>query len=85
VEISQELILEYPCEWEYKLFIHSEHDASSIVKEIVDERMHALNKSQASAKGNYVSYSVKLLVHNNEERTALFHAFKTHQHIKFVL
>lgn len=85
MEITQELILEYPCEWEYKLFIHVEHDASAVVKEIIDQRLHTIEKSQASAKGTYTSYSVKLLVHSHEERTALFHAFKTHQHIKFVL
>jgi len=85
VEITQELNLEYPCEWEYKLFIHSEHDVTSVVKEVLDERLHDLQKSQASAKGTYESYSVKLLVHSHEERTVLFQAFKTHQHIKFVL
>lgn len=85
MEISQELILEYPCEWEYKLFIHAEHDASLVVKEVIDQRLHAIEKSQASAKGTYASYSVKLLVHSHEERTELFQAFKTHQHVKFVL
>lgn len=82
---SQELILEYPCEWEYKLFIPAEHDASLVVKEVIDQRLHAIEKSQASAKGTYASYSVKLLVHSHEERTELFQAFKTHQHVKFVL
>jgi len=85
VETTPELKLEYPCEWEYRLFIHVDHDATSIVKDIVDERLHRLEKSKKSKEGTYHSYSVALLVHSDDERTALFHAFKTHQHIKFVL
>ncbi len=85
MEITQELKLDYPCEWEYKLFIHSEHCAHSIVKEILQQRVHRLETSNASQKGTYTSYALCLLIHNDEERIALFHAFKSHQHIKFVL
>jgi len=85
VVISEELKLDYPCEWEYKLFIPCEHCAHSIVKEILEERLHRLETSKASQKGTYSSYALSLVVHNEEERLALFHAFKSHQHIKFVL
>ncbi len=85
MEITQELKLEYPCDWEYKLFIAHAHDANAIVKEIIDERLHTLKKSQASKNGTYMSYSLTLLVHSDEERKALFQAFKSHTSIKFVL
>ena len=85
VEITQELKFEYPCDWEYKLFIAHEHDAHGIVQEVFGERFCALKKSQASKNGTYMSYSLTLLVHNNDERTALFQAFKSHSSIKFVL
>jgi len=85
VAISEELKLDYPCEWEYKLFISCEHSAHSIVKEILEERLHRLEASKASQKGTYSSYALSLVVHNEEERLALFQSFKSHQHIKFVL
>lgn len=83
--ISEELKLDYPCEWEYKLFISCEHCAHSIVKEILEERLHHLEASKASQKGTYSSYALSLVVHTEEERLALFQSFKSHQHIKFVL
>lgn len=85
MEITQELILEYPIDWEYKLFIHAEHDASCIVREIIDERIHTLTSSKSSKEGTYNSYSLTLLVHSDDERTMLFNAFKEHTNIKFVL
>lgn len=85
MEITQELKLDYPCEWEYKLFVHAQHCVHTIVNDVVDERVHTITSSQASKNGTYNSYSVTLLVHNDDDRTALFHAFKSHQHIKFVL
>lgn len=85
MEITQELKLDYPCEWEYKLFVPKEYDVHCIIQEIIDERLHTIKPSQASKNGSYMSYSVTLLVHNDDERTMLFQAFKSHQHIKFVL
>ena len=85
MEITEELKLSYPCEWEYKLFIPVEHDAHTIVKEIIDERLHTFQPAQTSKNGTYKSYSIKLFVHNDDERKALFDAFKSHTHIKFVL
>lgn len=85
MEITQELKLEYPCDWEYKIFIAHEYDAHSIVQDVIGERLCTLKKSQASKNGTYMSYSLTLLVHSNDERVALFQAFKSHSSIKFVL
>ena len=85
MEITQELVLEYPCEWEYKLFIHTQHDVSCIVNEVIEQRVHTLISSKSSKGGVYNSYSLTLLVHSDDERTMLFNAFKSHDQIKFVL
>ena len=85
MEITEELKLDFPCEWEYKLFILMEHDAQKIVKEIISERLHTFKPLQASKNGTYKSYSVKLIIHSHDERLALFDSFKSHTHIKFVL
>lgn len=85
METTQELKLEYPCEWKYTLFIPSEHDIHAIVKEVVCDRLHTIEASQTSKKGTYISYAITLFVHSDDDRIALFHLFKSHQTIKFVL
>lgn len=85
MEPTHELKLDYPCHWEYKLILHCDHNVSVPIQEILDERDHHVKKSQNSTKGNYVSYTLKVLVHNDDDRTSLFQALKTHKHIKFVL
>lgn len=85
METTQELELEYPCHWEYKLILSVEHDVTLIVSEILEERIHKISKSQDSKKGNYASYTLSVLVHNADDRKMLYHTLKAHQHIKFVL
>lgn len=82
---SKELKLDYPCHWEYKLILSTEHNVSHLVKEVLDEREHHLAPSQSSTKGNYTSHTLRILVHNDDDRKMLFHALKSHKHIKFVL
>ncbi|WP_052433566.1 HP0495 family protein [Sulfurospirillum arsenophilum] len=85
METTPELQLDYPCHWEYKLVLSTEHNVTTLVQEILEERIHEVRKSQNSAKGNYVSYTLSVLVHNADDRKMLFHMLKSHQHIKFVL
>ena len=85
METTPELQLDYPCHWEYKLVLSTEHNVTTIVEEILEERVHEISKSQNSAKGNYVSYTLRVLVHNADDRKMLYHMLKAHQHIKFVL
>lgn len=85
MEPTPELQLDYPCQWEYKLVLSAEHDVRLLVKEILEERIHEIRKSQNSTKGTYASYTLCVLVHNDDDRKTLFHMLKAHQHIKFVL
>lgn len=85
METTPELQLDYPCQWEYKLILSQEHNVSMVVQEVLEERIHTLRKSQNSTKGNYVSYTLSVLVHNADDRKSLYHMLKAHQHIKFVL
>ncbi|MDD3462509.1 MAG: DUF493 domain-containing protein [Sulfurospirillaceae bacterium] len=84
-ENSQKLKLDYPCSWEYKLVIQAHHDIGPIVKEVLQQREHSIQKSQQSKGGKYTSYSLSVLVHCDDDRKALFEILKSHQSIKFVL
>ncbi|WP_024955021.1 HP0495 family protein [Sulfurospirillum arcachonense] len=81
----QELKLTYPCHWEYKAILETQHDIKEIVKSVLNEREHSIKKSQNSKKGKYVSYTIKTLVHNDDDRKSVFEELKQHQSIKFVL
>ncbi len=75
----------YPCEWEYKVIVDAEYDISELVRELLGEREHRVEKSNVSRGGKYRSYSIRLLVHNEEERRFLFDAFKKGERVRMVL
>jgi putative lipoic acid-binding regulatory protein len=85
VDNTKELKLDYPINWKYKIITAKEHNAKNIAKEILHEREHNIKKSQNSSGGKYASHSLEVLVHNDDDRKALFEALKKHKHIKFVL
>ena len=85
METTPELQLDYPCQWEYKLVLSTEHNVTHIVKEVLMERYTEGRKSQNSAKGKDASDTLSVLVHNADDRKTLYHMLKAHQHIKFVL
>lgn len=82
---SQELKLNYPCDWEYKVILEAHFNVKEIVKSVLDKREHTIRKSQNSKAGKYSSYTVKTLVHSSNERRVIFEALKKHESIKFVL
>ena len=55
------------------------------VKEIIFEREHSLSVSKSSSKGKFKSYNLKLLVHNDDDRTEIFKLLEEHSEIKMVL
>ncbi len=85
VDNTKEVEIKYPADWKYKIITAKEHSAKNIAKEILQEREHSIKKSQNSSSGKYSSHSLEVLVHNDDDRKALYEALKKHEHIKFVL
>jgi len=85
VDNTQELKLNYPCKWEYKIILEASLDIKSITKNLLDEREYVLKKSQNSKKGKYSSYTLSILIHNVEDRKMIYDCLKQHKSIKFVL
>tara|TARA_B100001063_G_scaffold198918_1_gene191612 strand:- start:57 stop:320 length:264 start_codon:yes stop_codon:yes gene_type:complete len=86
VDLSkQKLELNYPCNWSYKLIALEKIDIKKVVKSIILEREHALKESKTSSKGKYKSYTLDLLVHNEEDRKELYQILGDHADIKMVL
>lgn len=84
-ENLKELELEYPCDWEYKLIVVQGINVSQIVKNIVDTRNFSLKNSKNSKNGKYESFTLKLLVHSDDDRKTLYETLKANKDIKFVL
>jgi len=82
---EKKLELEYPCSWCYKVIASEKAALEQAIRDVMDERSHKLTSSNASKTGKYVSMNLDLLVHNEDDRTFIYEALKSHQHIKMVL
>ncbi|RXJ84314.1 HP0495 family protein [Arcobacter cloacae] len=86
IDLSKErLELNYPCNWEYKLVVLEHINIKMTVKEIILNREHKVKESKVSAKGKFKSYTLELLVHNEDDRKELFKQLGAHENIKMVL
>ena len=86
IDLSKEkLELNYPCTWEYKLVVVEHIDIRMIVKEVVSNREHKVKESKVSSKGKYKSYTLELLVHNEDDRKEIYKMLGDHSNIKMVL
>jgi len=82
---QKKVVLEYPCNWCYKVIATEEAALKQAIKDVIIEREHTLAPSNKSKTGKYISMNLDLLVHNEDDRTFIFDALKRHQDIKMVL
>lgn len=82
---KHKLELNYPCKWLYKLVVLEKTDIKKVVESLIDKREHELKQSKVSSKGKYKSYSLELLVHNEDDRKELYNILGKHSDIKMVL
>lgn len=84
-DIEQKLELLYPCDWRYKVIGEERAKLEQAIREVILEREHRLEHSNASRSGKYVSLNLDLLVHNDDDRQFIYEALKAHQHVTMVL
>ncbi|BAK74624.1 MAG: YbeD family protein [Arcobacter sp.] len=86
IDLSKEkLELNYPCNWEYKLIVLEHINIKSTVKDVILDREHKVNESKVSSKGKYKSYTLEMLVHNEDDRKEIYKMLGDHSNIKMVL
>lgn len=86
IDLSKEkLELDYPCNWVYKLVVLETISVKTTVKEVVLDREHSIKESKVSKKGKFKSYTLELLVHNEDDRKELYRILGEHENIKMVL
>jgi putative lipoic acid-binding regulatory protein len=84
-DLEQKLELTYPCDWRYKVIGEERKKLEQAIRDVLLEREHRLEHSNASKSGKYVSLNLDLLVQNEDERQFIYEALKAHQHVKMVL
>ena len=82
---EKKVVLEYPCNWSYKLIATEVAALKKAISDVIDERSHDLTHSNSSKGGKYISMNLDMLVHNEDDRNFIFEALKKHQSIKMVL
>ena len=82
---KEKLELNYPCNWEYKLVVLEHINIKATVKEVIFEREHKVKESKVSSKGKFKSYTLELLVHNEDDRKEIYKMLGDHSNIKMVL
>lgn len=86
IDLSKEkLELNYPCNWIYKVIGSTELEIQKAVIEIVEGREYTLIHSHISKKGKFLSFTLEMLVHNEDDRKMLYEMLCAHKDIKMVL
>lgn len=86
IDLSKEkLELNYPCSWIYKIVVLETTNVKVVVKEIILDRQHTIVESKTSKKGKFKSYTLDLIVHNEDDRKTLYELLGNHNAIKMVI
>ena len=78
-------LVEYPCEWSYRIIGNEISKMVEAVESAVEGMKYDLQASNISNKGNYFSISLKVFVNNEEERNLVYERIVSHENIKMVL
>ncbi|MEN6509976.1 MAG: DUF493 domain-containing protein [Smithella sp.] len=82
---KQNLQLEYPCSWTYKIIGTDRDEMKCAVYEIIQDRQCRISPSRQSETAKYFSLNVELTVESESHRTNLYEALKAHRAIILVL
>mgnify|MGYP006282239817 CR=1 FL=1 len=86
VDLSKhKLELDYPCNWQYKIVVLEKINIKKVVKDVILDREHSVQESKVSKKGKYKSYTLELLVHNEDDRKGIYETLGEHVDIKMVI
>ena len=83
--LSEKLDLPYPCRWVYKIIGGDEEALRSAAAEILQARGHTVSLSRRSAGRNYCCLNIEVVVHDEQDRVAIYEALRGHSAIGLVL
>lgn len=77
--------IDYPCLWQYRIIGESRTEIGRAVAEHIGNRPHSLTPANVSSGGRYVSMSLEVTVHSDEQRLAIYHRLAGHPAVRVVL
>jgi len=80
-----QLELEYPCEWQYKAIGKDKEKVEEAVEGIFQGHESIIQYSHGSRTGKFHSFSIDLVVANEEERLGFYEALKKNPQIMIVI
>jgi uncharacterized protein len=83
--LSGKPVIEYPCPWEYRIIGSDPDQMRAAVGEVLDGRDHTLREANHSRSGRWLSMSLELVVHSEEDRNDLHRALTGHRWIRMAL
>jgi putative lipoic acid-binding regulatory protein len=81
---SEEISIDYPCEWIYKVIGSDKESVHNAIASIIQDSEYQINNSNTSKTGKYSSFDVTVMVGDEAYRNKIYQAFKRHDDIKFV-
>ncbi len=81
---NQEVSIDYPCEWLYKIIGSDKESVLNAVACIIEDREYHINDSNTSKTGKYRSFNVTVMVSDEAYRNNIYQALKGNDDIKFV-
>ena len=77
--------IEYPTRWTYKVIGQDEAHLRAAIATIVENREHEIDFSHASTQGKYVSLTLDVVVHDEDERNTIFSDLGKHVDVQVVI
>lgn len=77
--------IHYPCQWTYTIISVNEDGIKRAAADVCGSKVYKLKHSKNSSKGNYVSFSLIVVVSSDEERREYFYKLKNHEDLKMVI
>lgn len=84
-DFNEKPVIEYPCDWTYKIIVQDAQHMHLALDAILHTRSYQLSESHQSKKGNYVSFTLTVVVDAEEDRDGIYRALKDHPHVVMVL
>ena len=81
---NQEVKIDCPCEWLYKVIGSDKESVHNAVAGIIQDREYHINDSNTSKTRKYRSFNVTVTVSDEAYRNNIYQALKGHDDIKFV-
>jgi putative lipoic acid-binding regulatory protein len=80
---SDRPLIDYPCEWEYRVIGIDPDEIRAAIHEVVGDMDHQLR--EANRSGKYLSMSLTLMVEDEAHRDALFQALNAKPKVRMVI